>query len=100
MKKEDILKKAQEESSDEMEKFVRDRSAVWMALAMVISAGFFVCMRGEDAPIMDLAAIVCFSSAVCHFYRFSRLKQPFYLIMGLVLAALTVFATIRFFQGH
>ncbi|MDE6732480.1 MAG: hypothetical protein K2J77_06350 [Oscillospiraceae bacterium] len=100
MKKEDILKKAQEESSDEMETFVRDRSAVWMALAMAIAAGFFVCMRGKDAPIMDLTATVCFSTAVCCIYRFFRLKKPYYLIMGLVLAAMTVFATVRFFQGH
>lgn len=100
MKKEDVLKKAQEESSDEMEKFVRDRSAVWMVLAMVISSGFFVCMRSEDEPIMDLAAIDCFSSAVCSIYRFFRLKQPFYLIIGLVLAAMTIFATVRYFQGH
>lgn len=100
MKKEDILKKAQAEKSDEMEKVVRDRSAVWMALAMVIAAGFFVCMRDKDAPIMDLAATVCFSTSVCCIYRFFRLKQVHYLIMGLVLAAMTVFATIRFFQGH
>lgn len=54
MKKEDILKKAQEEKSDEMERFVRDRSAVWMTLAMAIAAGFFVCMREENAPINGL----------------------------------------------
>lgn len=100
MKKEDVLKKARAEKSDEMEKVVRDRSAVWMALAMVIAAGFFVCMRDENAPIMDLAATVCFSTAVCCIYRFIRLKSVYYLILGIVLAAMTVFATIRFFQGH
>lgn len=100
MKKEDILKKAQEEKSDEMENSVRDRSAVWMTIAMTIAAGFFVCMREENAPIMDLTATVSFSTAVCCIYRFFRLKQIHYLIMGLVLAAITVFATIRFFQGH
>lgn len=100
MKKEDVLKKAQAEKSDEMEKVVRDRSAVWMALAMVIAAGFFVCMRNENAPIMDLAATVCFSTAVCCIYRFIRLKSVYYLILGIVLAVMTVFATIRFFQGH
>lgn len=100
MKKEDVLKKARAEKSDEMEKVVRDRSAVWMALAMVIAAGFFVCMRDENAPIMDLAATVCFSTAVCCFYRFVRLKSVSYLIMGILLTAMTVFATVRFFQGH
>ena len=100
MKKEDVLKKARAEKSDEMEKVVRDRSAVWMALAMVIAAGFFVCMRDENATIMDLAATVCFSTAVCCIYRFIRLKSVYYLILGIVLAAMTVFATIRFFQGH
>lgn len=100
MKKEDILKKAREEKTDEMERSVNDRSAVWMALAMAIAAGFFVCMREENAPIMDLTATVCFSTAVCCIYRFFRLKQTWYLIMGIVLAAITVFATVRFFQGH
>ena len=100
MKKEDVLKKAQAEKSDEMEKLVRDRSAVWMALAMVIAAGFFVCVREENAPIMDLAATVCFSTAVCCIYRFIRLKSVYYLIMGIVLSAMTVFATVRVFQGH
>lgn len=100
MKKEDILKKAQEEKTDEMENSVRDRSAVWMTIAMTIAAGFFVCMREENAPIMDLTATVSFSTAVCCIYRFFRLKQIHYLIMGLVLAAITVFAAIRFFQGH
>lgn len=100
MKKEDILKKAREEKSDEMEKSVCDRSAVWMVLAMVIAAGFFICMREENAPIMDLTATVCFSTTVCCIYRFVRLKSVHYLIMGLVFAGLTVFATVRFFQGH
>lgn len=100
MKKEDVLKKAREEKTDEMEKSVNDRSAVWMTLAMAIAAGFFVCMRDEDAPIMDLTATVCFSTAVCCVYRFFRLKQIHYLIMGIVLAAITIFATVRFFQGY
>lgn len=100
MKKEDVLKKAREEKSDEMENSVRDRSAVWMTLAMTIAAGFFVCMRGEDAPIMDLTATVSFSTAVCCIYRFFRLKQIYYLILGIVLTAMTVFAAIRFFQGY
>ncbi len=100
MKKDEILKKARAEQSDEMELAVRDRSAVWMAIAMAIAAGFFVCMRGEDEPISDLGATVCFSTAVCMIYRFIRLKKPYYLITGIVLAAATVFLTVRFFQGH
>lgn len=100
MKKDEILKKARAEQSDEMELAVRDRSAVWMAIAMTIAAGFFVCMRGEDEPIADLGATVCFSTAVCMIYRFIRLKKLYYLITGIVLAAATVFLTVRFFQGH
>ena len=100
MKKDEILKKARAEQSDEMELAVRDRSAVWMAIAMTIAAGFFVCMRGEDEPIADLGATVCFSTTVCMIYRFIRLKKPFYLIMGILLAAATVFLTVRYFQGH
>ncbi len=100
MKKEEILEKARSEKKDEMEKAVRDRSAVWMAIAMVIAAGFFVSMRKEGEPIMDLTATVCFSVAVCCIYRFIRLKQVGWLIMGIVLAGMTVFATVRFFMGY
>lgn len=100
MKKEEILKKARAEKSDEMENAVRDRSAVWMAVAMAIAAGFFVCMRGEDEPVADLAATVCFSVAVCMIYRFIRLKKLYYLIAGIVVGAVAVFSTVRFFQGH
>lgn len=100
MKKEEILAKARSEKKDEMENAVRDRSAVWMAIAMAIAARFFVCMRGEDEPVMDLAATVCFSTAVCCIYRFVRLKQIRWLIMGIMLAAMTVFATVMFFMDH
>lgn len=100
MKKEEILEMARSEKKDEMENAVRDRSAVWMAIAMVIAAGFFVCMREEGEPIMDLTATVCFSVAVCCIYRFIRLKQVSWLIMGIVLAGMTVFATVRFFMGY
>lgn len=100
MKKDEILAKARSEKTDEMEKFVRDRSAVWMGLAMVAAAAFFVCMRDENAPIMDLAATVSFSTSVCCIYRFVRLKQMRYLVLGIILAGMAVFATIRFFQGH
>ena len=100
MKKEEILEKARAEKSDEMENAVRDRSALWMAVAMVAAAVFFVCMRGKDEPIMDLAAIVGFSGMVCCGYRFFKLKKPVYLISGLILAGITVFSTIRFFMGH
>lgn len=100
MKKEEILEKARSEKKDEMEKAVRDRSAVWMVIAMVIAAGFFVSMRKEGEPIMDLTATVCFSVAVCCIYRFIRLKQVGWLIMGIVLAGMTVFAAVRFFMGY
>lgn len=100
MKKDEILAKARSEKTDEMKKFVRDRSAVWMGLAMVAAAGFFVCMRDENAPIMDLTATVDFSMTVCFIYRAIRLKSAYYLIMSIVFAAMTVFATVRFFQGH
>ncbi|MCM1165712.1 MAG: DUF6442 family protein [Lachnospiraceae bacterium] len=100
MKKEEILEKAKAEKQDEMEYAVRDRSAVWMVIAMTVAAGFFVCMRGEGAPISDLGATVCFATAVCCYYRFFKLKRILYLVMALMLTAATVFMTIRFFQGH
>lgn len=100
MKKEEILEKARSEKKDEMKNAVRDRSAVWMTIAMTVAAGFFVCMRGEGEPIMDLTATVCFSTAVCCIYRFIRLKELSWLILGIVLSAMTVFATVRFFMGY
>lgn len=100
MKKEEILEKARAEKKDEMENAVRDRSAVWMTIAMTVAAGFFVCMREEGEPIMDLTATVCFSTMVCCIYRFIKLKQIWYLIMGIVLAGVTIFAVVRFFMGY
>ena len=100
MKKEEILAKARAEKSDEMEKAVRDRSAIWAVIAEAIAAAFFMCMRDESEPIMDLTAIVCFSTSVCLFYRFFKLKQIWYLLMGLLMTGLTAFSVIRYFQGH
>lgn len=100
MKKEDILAKAREEKKDEMEDAVRDRSAVWMAIAMVIAAGFFVCVRDEGEPIMDLAATVGFSMTVCCIYRAVKLKKLKWVMIGILCAAVTVFAAVRYFMGY
>lgn len=100
MKKEEILAKARKEKTDEREKFVHDRSGVWAVVATAVAAAFFICVHDEGEPIMDLTAVVCFSTTVSLGYRFVKLKQVRYLVMAIMMAALTVFSVIRFFQGH
>lgn len=99
MKKEDILEKARAEKSDEREKFIRDRSALWTVGAMAVAVGFFAVMRGEDAPISDLIAIIDFSMMVCFIYRYVKLKQIWYLAVAILMAAFTAFFVVRYFQG-
>ena len=45
MNKEEILRKAQKESNDEMEVQVKDKSMKWTYISMVIAAGIFSFIR-------------------------------------------------------
>lgn len=101
MNKEEILAKAQAEKKDEMESFITDRSMRWTYIVMVMSAGIFTIIRSlHDLPIMDLCCTVCFSVAAGHIYRFVKTREKFYIIIGLVMAVMGVFAGVRYFMGH
>lgn len=76
MKKEDILKKAQEEGSDEMEKSVQDKSMWWVFIAMGICLIVFSIIRLEyDQHPTDLSATICAGASAGCFYRFSKLHD-------------------------
>lgn len=60
MKKDDILKKAQAEGSDEMEKFIQNRSMWWGAFVMCILLMVFSIIRRENGQYtFDLTATIC-----------------------------------------
>lgn len=101
MNKEDILKKSRLENSDEMVIQIIDKSFRWIYLTMVLVAAFFAFIRGiEDQPIMDLCATVSFSISVGNIYRAYKTNNKYYLIIGFILFAIAIFATIRFFMGY
>lgn len=101
MDKNEILRKAQKENCDEMEKQVRDQSIKWTYLTMVLTAAVFAAIRSANGqPMMDLCVTVCASVAVGQFYRFIKTKEKSCLILGLITLAVGVIALIRFCMGH
>ncbi|WP_347223951.1 DUF6442 family protein [Bacteroides congonensis] len=101
MDKEDILRKAQEEKSDEMEIQIRDKSMKWTYISMVIAAAIFSFIRGmQDYPMMDLTATVSISVAVGNSYRYIKCKEKSNLFIAIVMFVVFVFSTIRFVMGH
>ncbi len=76
MKKEDILKKAREEGTDEMEKTVQDKSMWWVFIAMGVCLIVFSLIRLEnDQHPTDLAATISAGASAGCFYRFSKLHD-------------------------
>ena len=76
MKKEDILKKAREESSDEMEKFVQDKSMWWVFIAMGVCLIAFSLIRLENNQHpTDLAATISAGACAGFIYRYSKLRD-------------------------
>lgn len=76
MKKEDILKKAREEGSDEMEKSVQDKSMWWVFIAMGICLIVFSLIRLEnDQNPTDIAATINAGACAGSFYRYSKLRD-------------------------
>ena len=101
MNKEEILRKAQKESNDEMEGQVKDKSMKWTYISMVIAAGIFSFIReSQGYPMMDLTATVSISVCVGHFYRFGKCKDKSSLIIAMVMLVVFIFSTIRFIMGH
>lgn len=101
MNREDILKKAQAEKKDERELQIRDKSMIFSYVAMVIAAGLFSVIRSEQGlPMMDLTATVSFSVSANFVYRFVKTKEKSYLFLSVVMIAVGIVSTIRFFMGH
>lgn len=101
MDKEEILKMAQKEHTDEREIQIKDKSMMWSYITMVIAAAVFSFIRSEQGlPMMDLTATVCFSVFANHIYRFIKTKEKHYLLLSAVLFVIGVIAVIRFTMGH
>lgn len=101
MNKEEILRKAQKESNDEMEVQVKDKSMKWTYISMVLAAGVFSFIRGmQGNPMMDLTATVSISVCVGQSYRFIKSKDKSCLIIAIVMLAVSIASTIRFIMGH
>lgn len=92
MKKEDILKKAQEEGSDEMETFVRDKSMSVMFVVMGICIIVFMWIRQDlGERCCDLPFTVALGASVGNFYRFAKLHKAKCLCIAIVTGICAVF---------
>jgi len=101
MKKEEILKKAQEEKSDEREEQVKDMAFRWTYLTMAIIAAFFSCYRAAHGQsMMDLCATVCFSVCAGMTYRFVKIREKSCLVFAVITFAVACTATVSFFMGY
>ncbi len=98
MKKEEILAKARAERSDEMERYINDKSRMWIILAMLLCLCVFSFTRfKDDQPVEDYAATINVASAVGNFYSFTKTKSRHYLFQGFAFgAAGLLFAVIYF----
>lgn len=103
MNKEEVLARSRKENEngDEMEKQVIAGSMKWTYVVMVLAAAVFSFIRsGQGYPIMDLTATVALSVAAGHIYRFVKCRERSSLIIACVMAAVSIFSTVRFFMGH
>ena len=98
MKKEEILEKARAERSDEMERYINDKSRMWVILAMLLCLCVFSFTRLKDnQPVEDYVATLDIASAVGNFYSFKKTGSRHYLFQGIAFgAAGLVFAVIYF----
>ena len=101
MKKEDILKKSQAEGSDEMEKFIQNRSMWWGAIVMCILLIVFSIIRRENGQYtFDLTATIGAGVAVENFFQYKKLHDKKNLAFGIIISVGTVLSAIWFFTVH
>lgn len=101
MKKEEILKKAREEGSDEMEKSVQDKSMWWVFIAMGICLIVFSLIRLEnDQHPTDLAATICSGACAGFFYRYSKLRDRRNLFSAITTGISAVILVVLFILHH
>lgn len=101
MKKEDILKKAREEGSDEMEKSVQDKSMWWVFIAMGVCLIVFSLIRLEnDQSPDDLAATISAGACAGCSYRFSKLHDKRNLFAAITTGICAVILIVLFILHH
>ncbi len=101
MKKEDILKKAQEENADEMERFIEDKSMIWaftiMALCLI---AFTIVKREMGQNTFDFTATIAAGASVMNFYRYTKLRNGKTLFAGIITGVGAVLCLIFFITSH
>lgn len=101
MEREEILKRAQAEKTDERELQVKDKSMMCSYIVLVLVAAVFSFIRSEQGlPTMDLCATVGSSVCAGMTYRFIKTKNKGYMIIAMVMFVITVVSIVRFFMGH
>lgn len=101
MKKEDILKKAREEDSDEMETFVRDKSMSVVFIVMGICIAVFIWIRQDlNERYCDLPFTVALGASAGNFYRFAKLHNAKSLCIAIVTGICAVFYLILTVLGY
>lgn len=101
MNKDDILKKAREEGSGEMEKSVRDRSMWWVFITMGVFLIVFAFIKLEnDQHPTDLTATICAGACAGNFYRFAKLREKRDLFSAILTGICAVVCLVLFIIHH
>ncbi len=101
MKKEDILKKAQEENTDEMEKFIQDKSMWWIFIVMVVCLIAFSIIRQENGQsTSDLTVTITSGVAAGNYYRFAKLRNKSNLLAAIFMTVGAIICLIFFILEH
>lgn len=101
MKKEEVLEKSREENQDERNEIIRDKSLKWTLITMVVLSAVFAYLRAAAGQsTYDLAVVVCGSTSVSFLYRFFKMKQTQFLVMGILVAAAAVLSLVMFCTGR
>lgn len=98
MKKDEILAKARAEKSDEMERFVQDRSMIWIILGIIVFLGIFSWTRlKRDMPVEDYGATIAVAASIGNIYRFIKMKNKHNLILGIIFGLSGILQTVLYF---
>ena len=101
MKREEILKKTQQEKSDERAEQVKGLSFRWTYLTMAAAAAIFAYFRAaQGQSMMDLCATVCFSVCAGMVYRFVKTREKSCILLAAVTFAVTFVAAVQFLMGR
>ena len=92
MKKEEILRKAQErKGQDEMEiQIIQRGSEIAMWTGLLFCAVIMIGKMLLDQPWQDIYSVYCSFIATLHFYKWYRLKKRSDMVYGLLWAFLTI----------